>query len=270
MSETVRQYLSRLNENQPTWTTRVINSSQLKSKQDYQRPINMEFVKKSIRKFNPNDVDPVHVSYRDGKYYVIDGQHTILILEGVNGNKPVDVNCIVHKGMTYTDESHYYIRQYKKKHRHTYNEMTVASYEAGDKIPCELALKVKNVGGRLPYDKTAKTGIKIGAVKKMTTLYQKDSDNTILAVKCLVEAYKGREATLPAEIIAGTMEFLRIYKNDILISRLTEALSKFTPQILTNTAKNLKMTYPINWTETIRDKYNGMSKKGKLKPKYIG
>ena len=253
---------------QPNWTTRLINSSQLKSKQNYQRNINTAFVQKIVSEFDPNKVDPVHVSYRDGKYYIIDGQHTVAALEIANGNKPVDVICIVHKGMTYTDEASYYVEQYEKKHRHTYNEMTMARYEAGEKLPCELALKVKNVGGRLPYDKSAKTGMKIGAVKKVTTLYQKDSDHTILAIKCLVDAYKGRENTIPADIIAGTMEFLRLYDNQVLTSRLVEALSKYTPQLLTNTAKNLKMTYPINWTETLRDKYNEMSKKGKLKPIY--
>ena len=274
--ETVRDFRARTSQPtvkttvniQPTWTTRIINSSQLKSKQNYQRKIDMKFIAKCIANFDPNDIDPVHVSYRDGKYYVIDGQHTILILEGINGNKPVDINCIVHKGMTYTDEAHYYVRQYEKKHRHTYTEMAVASYEGGDEIPCEIALKVKNVGGRLPYDRTAKTGIKIGAVKKVTKLYEKDSDHTILAIKCLIDAYKGRENTIPADIIAGTMEFLRLYDNQVLTSRLVEALSKYTPQLLTNTAKNLKMTYPINWTETLRDKYNEMSKKGRIKPIY--
>lgn len=267
-NETVREHMNRMVTAQPTWTTRVINSSQLKSKQDYQREIKMPFVKEAIEHFDPNDVDPVHVSYRDGKYYVIDGQHTILILEGVNGNKPVDINCIVHKGMTYTDEAHYYVRQYKKKHRHTYNEMAVASYEGGDKLPCELASRVNGVGGRLPYDKSAKTGMKIGAVKKVTNLYQKDSDHTILAIKCLIEAYKGRENTIPADIIAGTMEFLRLYDNQVLTSRLVQALSKYTPQLLINTAKNLRMAYPVNWTETLRDKYNEVSRKGRLKPVY--
>lgn len=275
-NETVRDYRARnlqvankaATSIQPAWTTRVINSSLLKSKQDYQRPINMNYVKEKIAEFDPNKVEPVHVSYRDGKYYVMDGQHTILILEGVNGNKPIDINCIVHKGMTYADESDWTVEQYEKKHKHTYNEMAVAKYEAGRKLTCEIASKVKNVGGRLPYDKSAKTGIRIGAVKKVTNLYQKDSDHTILAIKCLVNAYKSRENTIPADIIAGTMEFLRLYDNQVLTSRLVEALSKFTPQILTNTAKNLKMTYPINWTETLRDKYNGMSKKGRLKPKY--
>lgn len=95
-NETVREYLARASSEieadrtapvQPTWTTRVISSTQLKSKQDYQRPIDMDFVKDKIRHFDPGKIEPVHVSYRDGKYYVMDGQHTILILEGVNGNK---------------------------------------------------------------------------------------------------------------------------------------------------------------------------------------
>ena len=276
-TETVRDYRTKKNQDttdkvtnniQPTWTTRIINSSQLKSKQPYQRNVHMGYVKHIIDNFDPNLVNPVHVSYRDGKYYILDGQHTVVALEGVNGNKPVAVVCVVHKGMTYADEAEYYAEQYATKHRHTYNEMTMARYEAGEKLPCEIALKVKNVGGRLPYDKSAKTGMKIGAVKKVITLYQKDSDNTILAIKCLIEAYKGRETSIPAEIIAGTMEFLRLYQDKILISRLVEALSKYTPQLLTNTAKNLKMTYPINWTETLRDKYNGMSKKGRINPIY--
>lgn len=267
-NETVREAMSRKANTQPTWTTRIINSSQLKSKQDYQRRINMEYVKEKIAVFDPNKVEPVHVSYRDGKYYVMDGQHTILILEGVNGNKPVDINCIVHKGMTYQEESDWTDDQYEKKHPHTYNERAVARFEAGRKLPCEIALKVKNVGGRLPYDKTTKTGIKIGAVKKVTNLYQKDSDHTILAIKCLIEAYKDRENTIPADIIAGTMEFLRLYDNQVLTSRLVQALSKYTPQLLTNTAKNLRMAYPVNWTETLRDKYNEVSRKGRLKPVY--
>lgn len=253
---------------QPTWTIRSISSSQLKSKQDYQRKINMKFVAECIKEFNPNKVDPVHVSYRDGKYYVIDGQHTVIILEGVNGNKPVDIQCIVHKGMTYNDEADYYVDQYEKKHPHTFNEMTLAAYEAGRKLPCELALEVSRVGGRLPYDKKTTTGIKINAVQKVEMLYKKDSEDTILAIKCLIEAYFGRERSLQGDIIAGTTEFLKLYGNNIVTSRLVNALAKYTPQMLINTAKNLKMSYPINWTETLRDKYNEVSRRGKIKPIY--
>lgn len=253
---------------QPTWTIRSISSSQLKSKQDYQRKISMGFVEKTIAEFDPNKVEPVHVSYRDGKYYVMDGQHTILICEGVNGGNPVDMQCIVHKGMNYLSEAEWTVTQYEKTHKHNYGELTVAAFEAGRKLPCELALEVSRVGGRLPYDKKTTTGMRINAVKKVQTLFKKDASDTILAIKCLVEAYNGRESSLQGDIIAGTTEFLKLYGNNIVTSRLVNALAKYTPQTLTNTAKNLKMSYPINWTETLRDKYNEMSKRGKIKPIY--
>ena len=66
--ETVREARARQQMvTQPNWTTRLINSSQLKSKQNYQRNINTAFVQKIVSEFDPNKVDPVHVSYRDGK-----------------------------------------------------------------------------------------------------------------------------------------------------------------------------------------------------------
>lgn len=251
------------------WKTGVINSALLKSKQPYQRDIRVDFVKNAIENFKANNVDPVHVSYRDGKYYVIDGQHTILILEGVNGGKPVDVNCVIHKGMTYTDEADYYTEQYEKKHRHTYNEMQTSKYEAGRQAACEIAEKLRAVGARMPYDRKATSGIKIGAVKRTQKAYEKDADCTILAVRCLTDAYRGRIKSLSGDIVAGTMEFIRMYKDEIVLDKLTEALSECTPQVISNTAKNLRMSYPINWTETLRDKYNRKIRRNKIKPKYV-
>ncbi len=274
---TVREYLARkngYNSSQPkidtssgntriTWETMFINSSQLKSKMAYQRPIHIDDIKKAIAEFDPDDVEMVHVSYRDGKYYVMDGQHTILILEGMNGGKPVNVNCVVHYGMTYSEEANFSERQYEKKRRHTYKERSIAAYEAGRKIPCELAQRVSEVGARLPYDKNTKTGMKIQAIKRVTNFYQKDPENTILAIKCLVDAYKTRENTLNADIIGGTMEFLRQYGDKAEILRLSAALSGTTPQNLTVTARNLNMSSPTNWTETLRNLYNRFTKGGR-------
>lgn len=266
---TVREVMANQQKSIIPWKTSIINSALLKSKLPYQRNIDVSFVQRIVKNFNPNAVDPVHVSYRDGKYYVIDGQHTVVALEGVNGGKPVDVVCIIHKGMTYTDEARYYMEQYEKKHRHTYNEMQLAMYEAGDKSTCEIAEKLRAVGARMPYDRKATSGIKIGAVKRTQKAYEKDADCTILAVRCLTEAYRGRVKSLSGDIVTGTMEFIRMYKDEIVLDKLTEALSECTPQVISNTAKNLRMSYPINWTETLRDKYNRKIRRNKIKPKYV-
>lgn len=249
--------------NRVTWKVKQINSSQLKSKVPYQRPIDKDFVKKIIDNFNSDDVEMVHVSYRDGKYYVMDGQHTILGCEGANGGNTVDISCIVHYGMTYEDEAEFTNRQYEKKHNHTYKERSIAAYEAGRKLPCELARKVAEVGARLPYDKNTQTGMKISAIKRVTNFYQKDPENTILAIRCLVNAYKTREDTLNGDIIGGTMEFLRLYNGKAETLRLSAALSGTTPQSLAVTARSLNMSYPMNWTETLRNLYNRFTKGGR-------
>ena len=46
----------------------------------YQRPLSAEKIKKNKREFNMDRVNAILVNYRDGKFYVIDGQHTLELL----------------------------------------------------------------------------------------------------------------------------------------------------------------------------------------------
>ena len=46
----------------------------------YQRPLNTEKIKKNKKEFNIDRVAAILVNYRDGEFYVIDGQHTLELL----------------------------------------------------------------------------------------------------------------------------------------------------------------------------------------------
>ena len=46
----------------------------------YQRPLNAEKIKKNKKEFNYDRVAAIMVNYRDGEFYVIDGQHTLALL----------------------------------------------------------------------------------------------------------------------------------------------------------------------------------------------
>lgn len=46
----------------------------------YQRMIDTNRVARMVKQFNPNLVNPPKVSFRDGKYWVFDGQHTIAMV----------------------------------------------------------------------------------------------------------------------------------------------------------------------------------------------
>lgn len=63
-------------------------------------------VNKIKREYDPSQVRPVLVSFRDGKYYIIDGQHTALAIYELNGEDPSTlIYCDVREGLTYVQEA---------------------------------------------------------------------------------------------------------------------------------------------------------------------
>ena len=56
-------------------TLRTLSTSQLTSGLPYQRPVNQQKVDKIIREWNPRKITPVVVSFRDGTFNIVDGQH---------------------------------------------------------------------------------------------------------------------------------------------------------------------------------------------------
>jgi hypothetical protein len=74
-----------------------INSAFILSDPDYQRTLDVNRVKRIVANFNPNLVNPIKVSLRNGKYYVFDGQHTLAALKMKNNNQNLLVECKVYR-----------------------------------------------------------------------------------------------------------------------------------------------------------------------------
>ena len=67
---------------------RMINSSMLESPREaYQRELNTERVHRIAKEFDERIANEPKVSYRDGHYYVFDGQHTVAARKQLNGDK---------------------------------------------------------------------------------------------------------------------------------------------------------------------------------------
>lgn len=68
--------------------------------------INRAKVNQIKREFDPSLVEPVIVSFRDGKYYIVDGQHTALAIYERNGEDGTTlIMCDVREGLTYEQEA---------------------------------------------------------------------------------------------------------------------------------------------------------------------
>ena len=83
----------------------AINSAFLEIPAEYQRKLQMSKIKQMVAEFNGIIVNPPKVSYRDGRYIVIDGQHTIMGLKTLNGGNDLPILCRVYVGLTKEEEA---------------------------------------------------------------------------------------------------------------------------------------------------------------------
>ena len=72
---------------QRPYEEKVINSAFLEIPAEYQRKLNIPNVEKMSAEFTELIANPPKVSYRDGHYFVFDGQHTIVTRRAMNGGQ---------------------------------------------------------------------------------------------------------------------------------------------------------------------------------------
>ena len=111
----------------------MINSKLLEvPRGSYQRELNVKRVRKIAARFDPRLVNPPKVSYRNGHYYVFDGQHTIAVLKLLNGGKDLMIRCIVYTGMTESEEALLFAQQAGESAKLTPGDKMRAMIYGGD------------------------------------------------------------------------------------------------------------------------------------------
>ena len=102
----------RLNDNNtfiginPPYQLSVIHSSKLiYPREIYQRGVERKRVELIAKDFNEYIVNEPKVSFRNGRYYVMDGQHTIEGCILLNGGEDRPILCKVYTGLTMEQEA---------------------------------------------------------------------------------------------------------------------------------------------------------------------
>ena len=90
------------------WKEMHIPLSELYSGQSYQRPVSEPVVDRLVREWDPRLLTPLVVSYRDGRYNLVDGQHRACAMQKKNCGKNVIALCQVYMGLTYEQEAELY------------------------------------------------------------------------------------------------------------------------------------------------------------------
>lgn len=80
-------------------------------KAGYNRGIDRAHVNEIKRDFHDDMKEPAKVSFRDGKYWIVDHQHLSTAIYEMNGNDPNTlIDCEVVTGLTYEEEADWYYR----------------------------------------------------------------------------------------------------------------------------------------------------------------
>lgn len=194
----------------------------------YQREPKNNRIKEIIRKFDKNKVKPIVVSNRNGKYYVIDGQHTLTVLRMLFGEN-YRVTTRVLTGLTYDDEAAYYNEQYDNCAKLTPEEHMTSRKEYDSKAK-DMIDVCKDAGYTLATSKNRGKNdgkIRIACVSTFEKVYDKiGSEKTNVMLKLMNSTWKDDKEAVSGTFLAGMGEFFKLYGDKIDRNRFVKVFSK--------------------------------------------
>lgn len=196
----------------------------------YQRTIDPDRVKKILDNFDPNLVNPIKVSFRDGKYWIVDGHHTERVLITRNKNKDLPVDCKVFYGMTWLDEVNMFLEQNGKYARSVnVNDKLRAMMNAGDPDVTQM-VKLATKAGFIIDFKGSKGDNKIVALSTLMRVYANlTKEEYVEYLNLIKKTWGGSSESLCREVLQGTYVFYQTYKGQFKPQNFVNRLKKVSP-----------------------------------------
>lgn len=216
--------------NKYNYRTIAIPASQLISpRETYQRELFSPRAKEIASKFDERIANEPKVSYRDGKYYVFDGQHTIGARVLVSGDKDIPIKCKVYYGMDEQEEALLFAQQ---------NGIS-APLTAGARMRAQIfgkdseatAFYAANVSIGLALDFDHNRGLdRIGCIKTAFNAYKRIGEERYMeAMKMLKAAWDGDPDSFRTENIIAITYFVDRYHGEYCPQRLVTRLRSTDP-----------------------------------------
>ncbi len=235
----------------------------------YQRDSNYTKVAKIVADFDEYVANEPKVSKRNGKFYVFDGQHTVLARETLEGNNSVPILCKVYEDLTMCHEAELFARQTGVSSLPTHGERLRANVLAGDDESIDFCratersgIQVELTGKRYEWHLSC-IGTAMAMYRRLGAELYTDALNII------ADSWKGEKDSLRYEIIRAVCEFVRLYKGEYNRMRLVAKLSLTDPKsICDNIAIDLIRPRNKKYVYQIYKIYSGSGKRYKLPLKF--
>lgn len=237
----------------------------------YQRPVRKSVVRRIIKNFNPLLVNPIKVSYRDGKYWVFDGQHTLEALKVRNNGEDLLVSCMVFYGLTRQQEAALFIQQNGISTAVSAGEKMHARYNADDPDVKDLVRIVNENGLKIQYEYGPAGENTITAVSTLKKAYDMLGPQLFDDMLSTIhESWNGEPASLSAPIIGGMAVFFRTYSDEGFDrAGLVRKLQTTPVTDIIRTGRTIQSGGNVRYARAILALYNkSKSGKGRLRDKF--
>lgn len=253
---------------------RSLYTGRLTSGLPYQRPVNPKEVDRLIREWDDRLFDPIIVSFRDGKFNVVDGQHRIAALRKMNDGNGVMVKCKVYSGLTYEQEADLCYKLDKAKKRLSLSQSTNALAEAGtDAEVAEVKRLVEGCGFVWALGKShGKTG-EIVSTRALMNAYRLLGGPSFSRMLSLVwGAWEGDPRSLTAAVLSGMALFVKTYDTELDDHAFIKRLSAVDPDEINRRGRADFSTNnaALRFARVLLEKYNGQRGGKKLPYRFRG
>lgn len=239
---------------------RVLNTANLTSGLPYQRPVDERAVNRLIKAWDARLLGPLTVSFRDGKFYVVDGQHRVIAMRKMNGGKDVMVGCKVYSGLTYEQEAILCYKLDKAKKRLSLSQSTNILAESGASAEVLAILDIiKECGFTWALQKKTGRANEINATRAVLSTYRLLGGAAFTRMLLLIRhTWPENTRALVAGILTGLALFLKTYETELDDSAFIKHFAKVDPDEIIRIGR---VDYTTNraalrYARVILEKYN--------------
>lgn len=220
---------------------RVLKPSQINVDPLYQRRLDTGRVDKIVKEFNGDLFNEPKVSYRDGQYWVFNGQHSIAAWRKFFGGDDKPMACKVYKGMTWLDECEAFIAQNGISKDPTTCEKLSAAYEAHRPDVEAMVKGAELVGFNVNFKNGKCNPNTIVAISALFKAYHRLGNvNYIDMLTAIRDAWSGDSDATCSQIINAMATFYKIYGGNFKREDLVNSLKRATPASIIREGRAIK------------------------------
>lgn len=235
---------------------RYLKPSDISVDQLYQRQLDANRVTKMAKNFNPNLVNPPKVSFRDGKYWVFDGQHTIALWRQIHKGADKQIECRVFYGMTWLDESELFCLQNGIDRDPTTNDKLRAAFNAGNPDVVDMVNISRMAGITVDFIKSEAWG-RCVATATLFKVYKEINREAFLDMLTVIKsAWDGDPDSLSQFIVSGMGKFYKAYYGNFRSNDLLATLKKLSPSYIIREGRDMAGHNQNKYCRVILREYN--------------